>query len=273
MIRRALDEDIGAGDITTEALFPKPKTIQAVIIAGGEGVLCGITIIMAAFVMRNSKIKFMPLAMDGERIRPEQQIAYIEGDAKAILSAERTALNFLSRLSGISTFTAQFVEAVRPYKAKIMDTRKTTPGLRLLEKYAVKTGGGTNHRLGLHDQVLIKDNHLVALGYDWNAVARVMGSSRGRKIKVEVEVQDLRQFKEAIRLNPDIIMLDNMGLKEIKAAAAMRDDGHYELKLEVSGGVNPKNVKRIASTGVDMISIGALTHSVKALDFFLEIVR
>ena len=273
MIRRALDEDVGAGDITTNALFPKPKTIQAVIISGCEGVLCGITIAMAAFVMRNSKIKFMPLAMDGERIRPEQQIAYIEGDAKAVLSAERTALNFLSRLSGISTLTAEFMEEIRPYKAKIMDTRKTTPGLRLLEKYAVKAGGGTNHRIGLHDQVLIKDNHLAALGYDWDAVARVMGSSRRRKVKVEIEVQDLRQFKEAIRLNPDIIMLDNMGLKDIKTAVAMRDDGHYELKLEVSGGVSLKNVKKAASTGVDMISIGALTHSASAVDFSLEIVE
>ena len=163
MIRRALDEDVGAGDITTNALFPKPKTIQAVIISGCEGVLCGITIAMAAFVMRNSKIKFMPLAMDGERIRPEQQIAYIEGDAKAVLSAERTALNFLSRLSGISTLTAEFMEEIRPYKAKIMDTRKTTPGLRLLEKYAVKIGGGCNHRMGLWDQVLIKDNHINVL--------------------------------------------------------------------------------------------------------------
>ena len=223
--------------------------------------------------MRNSKIKFMPLSMDGEWIRPEQQIAHIEGDAKAILVAERTALNFLSRLSGISTFTAQFVEAAKPYKTKIMDTRKTTPGLRLLEKYAVKAGGGTNHRIGLHDQVLIKDNHLAALDYDWDAVERAIKSSQKKKVKVEIEVQDLKQFNEALKFNPDIIMLDNMTLKEIKSAVSMRDGGHYGLQLEVSGGINLKNVKRIASTGVDMISIGALTHSVKALDFSMEIVR
>ena len=214
----------------------------------------------------------MPLVMDGEWFRPEQQIAYIEGDAKAALGAERTALNFLSRLSGIATQTAEFVEAVKPYKTKIMDTRKTTPGLRLLEKYAVKTGGGTNHRIGLYDQVLIKDNHLAALGYDWNEVARAIESCRRKKVKVEVEAQDLRQFKEIIKLNPDIIMLDNMGLKEIKAAVAMRDDGHYDLQLEVSGGVGLKNVKKIASTGADMISIGALTHSVEAIDFSMEII-
>ncbi len=233
--------------------------------------LCGTTIAMAVFVMRNSRIKFMPLAMDGERIRPEQQIAYIEGDAKAILSAERTALNFLSRLSGISTLTAEFVEAIKPYKAKIMDTRKTTPGLRLLEKHAVKAGGGTNHRIGLHDQVLIKDNHLAAMGYDWNAVARAIKSSQRRKVKVEVEVQDLKQFNEVLKINPDIIMLDNMNLKDIKAAVALRNKGRHGLRLEVSGGVNLKNVNKIASTGVDMISIGALTHSVKAVDFSLEI--
>ncbi|MDD5073085.1 MAG: carboxylating nicotinate-nucleotide diphosphorylase [Candidatus Omnitrophica bacterium] len=273
MIRRSLDEDAADRDITSAALFQKPKTAQAAIISGEEGVLCGITIAMAVFVMRNSGIKFMPLAMDGEPIRPEQQIAYIEGDAKAILSAERTALNFLSRLSGISTLTAEFVEAVRPYRTKIMDTRKTTPGLRILEKYAVKTGGGTNHRIGLHDQVLIKDNHLAAAGYNWDAVSRAVRSCQRKKIKAEIEVQDLKQFNEALKINPDIIMLDNMDLKEIKSAVALRDKYRHGLRLEVSGGVNLKNVKKIASTGVEMISIGALTHSVKAIDFSLEIVQ
>ena len=235
--------------------------------------LCGITIAMAVFVMRSSRIKFMPLAMDGEWIRPEQQIAYIEGDAKAVLSAERTALNFLSRLSGISTATAQFVEAARPYRAKIMDTRKTAPGLRLLEKYAVKAGGGTNHRIGLHDQVLIKDNHLAAAGYDWDAVSRAVKSCQRKKIKVEIEVQDLKQFNEALKINPDIIMLDNMDLKEIKSAVALRDKYCHGLRLEVSGGVSLKNIEKIASTGVEMISIGALTHSAGAVDFSLEIME
>ena len=182
-------------------------------------------------------------------------------------------MNFLGHLSGIATLTAQFVEAVKPHKVKIMDTRKTTPGLRILEKYAVGAGGGTNHRLGLHDQILIKDNHLAALGYNWEAVARATEASRGKKIKVEIEVQDLDQFKNVIGLNPDIIMLDNMSSKEIKSAVALRDESHYGLQLEVSGGVSLKNAKRIASTGIDMISIGALTHSAKAIDFSLEIVR
>ena len=224
--------------------------------------------------MRDSKIKFMPLVADGEWVEPEKQIAYIEGDPNAILTAERTALNFLSHLSGIATLTEQFVEAVKPHKVKIMDTRKTAPGLRILEKYAVGVGGGANHRLGLHDQILIKDNHLAALGYDWEAVARAIEASRGKKIKVEVEVQDIDQFKHVIGLNPDIIMLDNMSLKEIKTAVALRrDEGHYGLQLEASGGINLKNVKRTAATGVDMISVGALTHSAKAIDFSLEIVR
>lgn len=235
--------------------------------------LAGVSIAMAAFVMRDSKVKFMPLVADGEWVEPEKQIAYIEGNSNAILTAERTALNFLGHLSGIATLTAQFVEAVKPHKVKIMDTRKTTPGLRILEKYAVGAGGGTNHRMGLHDQILIKDNHLAALGYNWETVALAIEASRGKKIKVEVEVQDLDQFKNVIGLNPDIIMLDNMSLKEIKAAVALRDEGRYGLQLEVSGGVSLKNANRIASTGIEMISIGALTHSAKAIDFSLEIVR
>lgn len=223
--------------------------------------------------MRDSKIKFMPLVADGEWVEPEKQIAYIEGSSNAVLTAERTALNFLGHLSGIATLTAQFVEAVKPNKVKIMDTRKTIPGLRILEKYAVGVGGGANHRLGLHDQILIKDNHLAALGYDWEAVGRAIEASRGKKIKAEVEVQDIDQFKHVIGFNPDIIMLDNMNLKEIKAAVALRNKGHYGLQLEVSGGVHLKNIKRIVATGVDMISIGALTHSARAIDFSLEIVR
>lgn len=223
--------------------------------------------------MRDSKIKFMPLVADGGRVESESQVAYIEGDSGAILGAERTALNFLSHLSGIATLTAKFIEAVKPHKVKIMDTRKTTPGLRLLEKYAVGAGGGENHRMGLYDQILIKDNHLAALGYNWDAVARTIEASRRRKIRVEVEVQDLSQFREVLKLNPDIIMLDNMSPNEIKAAVALRNEGHYDAQLEASGGVTLKNAGKIAATGVDMISVGALTHSVKALDFSLEIVK
>ncbi|MFA5164441.1 MAG: carboxylating nicotinate-nucleotide diphosphorylase [Candidatus Omnitrophota bacterium] len=268
-----MDEDIGASDITTKALFPKPRTAQAVILSGGEGILAGITVAMSAFVMRDSKVKFMPLEMDGRRIYPERQVAYIEGDIGAILSAERTALNLMSRLSGIATLASRFVEAVKPYKTKILDTRKTTPGLRTLEKYAVATGGGTNHRIGLYDQMLIKDNHLAALGYDWGKVASAVSSARKKRIRTEIEVQDIAQFRKALEICPDVIMLDNMGIRHVKEAVALRDNGHFELLLEVSGGVNLRNVRKYAAAGVDMISIGALTHSAQALDFSLEMVR
>lgn len=267
-----MDEDIGASDITSQALFPEARKAQAAIIAGDEGIIAGIPAAMATFMMRDAKAKFMPLEMDGSRVRPGQQVAFIEGDIRAILSAERTALNLLSRLSGIATLTGAFVEAVKPYKTKIMDTRKTTPGLRILEKYAVGVGGGTNHRIGLYDQMLVKDNHLAALGYDWYKVRSAILSARKKKIRTEVEVQDIAQFKHVLEMCPDIIMLDNMGLKEIKEAVALRDNGHFELLLEASGGVDLKNAKKFAAAGVDMISIGALTHSVKALDFSLEMV-
>jgi len=267
-----LDEDIGVSDVTTQTLFPSPKTAQAVIISVGEGVLAGITLAMSAFVMRDSKVKFMPLEMDGRRVKPEQQVAYIEGDIGAILGAERTALNLMSRLSGIATLASKFVEAVKPYKAKIMDTRKTTPGLRVLEKYAVAAGGGTNHRIGLYDQMLIKDNHLAAVGYDWGKVASAVSSARKKRIRTEIEVQDIAQFRKALEICPDVIMLDNMGIKNVKEAVALRDNGHFELLLEVSGGVNLRNARKFAAAGVDMISIGALTHSAPALDFSLEIV-
>lgn len=240
--------------------------------------LAGIPVAMAAFVMLDPKVRFMPLTMDGRWVKAEQQIAYIEGDFGAVLGAERTALNFLSRLSGIATLTARYVEAVKPHKTEIMDTRKTTPGLRPLEKYAVRTGGGVNHRMGLYDQMLIKDNHLAALGCDWKAVGRAVEICRRKKVTVEIEIEDLAQYGEALKLNPDIIMLDNMSLKEIKSAVELRNSlstVHCPLstKLEVSGGVNLVNVAKIAATGVDMISIGALTHSVKAIDFSLEVVR
>lgn len=267
-----MHEDIGAGDITSQALFKSPKTAQAAVIAKDGGVLAGMTVAMATFLMRDAKAKFMPLETDGRRVKAGQRIAYIEGELSAILGAERTALNFLSRLSGIATLTSAFVEAVKPYKTKIMDTRKTAPGLRLLDKYAVSIGGGTNHRIGLYDQVLIKDNHLAALNYDWDMVGSAIASARKRKIRAEVEVQDMGQFRKALGLGPDVIMLDNMGLKEIKEAVALRDNGHFELQLEASGGVNLKNAGKIAAAGVDMISIGALTHSVKAVDYSLEIV-
>jgi nicotinate-nucleotide pyrophosphorylase (carboxylating) len=273
LIRRAIEEDVNGGDITSRLLFPRPGKAQAVITAKEEGVVAGMMVAMAVFVMRDSKVKFMPLVMDGSRVKPGQQIAYIEADLGSILTAERTALNFLSRLSGIATLTARFVDAVVPYKTRILDTRKTTPGMRLLEKYAVSAGGGSNHRIGLFDQVLIKDNHIAATGNNWDLIAEAVKSARKKRIKSEVEVQDITQFRKVLEMGPDIIMLDNMTLKEIKQAVKLRDNGHFEVKLEVSGGVNLRNIRKFASSGVDLISIGALTHSAKAIDFSLEIVE
>ncbi|MDP3787003.1 MAG: carboxylating nicotinate-nucleotide diphosphorylase [Candidatus Omnitrophota bacterium] len=272
-VRRALAEDIGRGDITTAAVFPKPETVRAEIIAKEPGVIAGISVSMAAFKLLNPKIKFMPLIQDGKTFGANAVISFVEGDVRSILSAERSALNFLSRLSGIATLTSQFVNKIRPYKTKIMDTRKTTPGLRLLEKYAVTAGGGYNHRLGLHDQVLIKDNHLKAVDYDWAVLCHTIRKYKKRCVKTEVEISNLKELKEAIKLTPDIIMLDNMGIKEIKAAVKLLRSLRSDIKLEVSGGVSLNNVRKIAATGVDMISVGAITHSAKPIDFSLEIIK
>jgi nicotinate-nucleotide pyrophosphorylase (carboxylating) len=269
-VRRALAEDIGGGDITTMAVFPKSKTVQAEIIAKEPGILAGISVSMAAFKLLDPKIKFMPLIRDGRAFRAGEVISRVEGGVISVLSAERTALNFLSRLSGIATLTSKFVNKIKPFKAKILDTRKTTPGLRPLEKYAVTAGGGYNHRSGLYDQILIKDNHLKAAGYDWTRIHSALKEWKKRRVVTEIEAANFREFKEALKCRPDIIMLDNMNLKEIKKSVKFR--GSLSTKLEVSGGVSLNNVRMIAATGVDTISIGALTHSSKPIDFSLEII-
>lgn len=251
--------------------------VKGEIIAKEPGVLAGIFVSMAAFKLLDPKIKFMPLIRDGKTFRANAVISRVEGDVRSILSAERVALNFLSRLSGIATLTSQFVAKIRPYKAKILDTRKTTPGLRSLEKYAVAAGGGHNHRSGLYDQILIKDNHLKAACYDWARIHSALKAGEKRRVVTEVEVANIREFKEALKCRPDIIMLDNMSLKEIKKAVKLRDSlsaiGHRpSTKLEVSGGVSLNNIRTIAATRVDMISVGALTHSFKPIDFSMEII-
>ena len=228
---------------------------------------------MAAFKLLDPKIKFMPLVSDGKSFKTNAVIARVEGNVQSILSAERAALNFLSRLSGIATLTSKFVNKIKPYKVKIMDTRKTTPGLRLLEKYAVAAGGGCNHRLGLHDQILIKDNHLKAIDYDWAALCHTIRKYKKRRVNTEIEVSDLKELNEALKLTPDIIMLDNMGIKEMKAAVKSLRSLRSNIKLEASGGVSLKNVRKIAATGVDMISVGGLTHSSNPIDFSLEIIK
>ena len=287
LIQQALKEDIGAGDITTTSAIPRGKSGNFVIVAKEESVICGLYLAEAVFEIINADIRFKPLVNDGMKIAEGKAIAYVEGDCWGILSAERTALNFLSWLSGISTLTSRFVEEVKGTKAKIMDTRKTIPTLRRLQKHAVRIGGGTNHRIGLYDQILIKDNHVAAIGFSptvvkdrKDAVKTILERTRSyapKKKKIEIEVDSLDILKVALEYNPDIIMLDNMSIKDIKEAIKIRDahrmkvgDVGFKVLFEVSGNVNLKNVKEIAECNVDMISVGALTHSAPFVDISLE---
>ncbi|MEO0098688.1 MAG: carboxylating nicotinate-nucleotide diphosphorylase [candidate division WOR-3 bacterium] len=267
LIRKALEEDIGRGDWTSEYLLKGEERCRAVIRAKEGGVLAGIEICQLVFKSLDKDIVFRPKKRDGEEFKKGEVLAVIKGKAKAILSAERVALNFLQRMCGIATLTRKFVEKTRGTKAKIMDTRKTTPLLRILEKYAVKVGGGKNHRFGLFDMILIKDNHLKLVKGIEEALARV--ERRNKKgLPVEIEVKNLKEFLIAQKVGAELIMLDNMSLKEIREAVKRKRPG---VKLEVSGGVNLKNVRAIAKTGVDYISVGSLTHSFKAIDISLDI--
>lgn len=287
LIKKALREDIGRGDITSRLIVPAKKRIEAAIIAKESGVVCGLDAARLVFQAVDKKIRFRAAASDGKKVKKGEIIARLEGDASNILKAERVALNFLGRLSGIATKTSLYVQRVKPYRAKIMDTRKTTPGLRGLEKYAVRCGGGFNHRMGLWDQVLVKDNHLSAISLKLSAISlkdliRKIKKKKPKGMKIEVEVKNLREFKQALEAGPDIVMLDNMSIKNIKKAVAIRKrllntkykiltTKHELSQLEVSGGVNLDNVRQIAACGVERISIGALTHSALALDISLEV--
>ena len=262
-IREALNEDIGRKDITTEAIIPKNKFVKAVLVAKEDCVVCGLHIAGLVFKLKDKNIKFKPQVKDGQNLKKGKVLVEVLGRAQSILIAERVALNFVSLLSGIATSTREYVERVKPYKVKIMDTRKTIPGLRELEKYAVRIGGGYNHRMRLDEIILIKDNH-------WKVTGSYLNLPKfTENYQVELEVKNLKEFIQALKLKPDIIMLDNMSIKDMRKAVKIRN---YRLpKLEASGGITLKNVKKIASTGVDMISIGALTHSVNSVDISLEI--
>lgn len=266
LIELALREDIGAGDVTTGAIVSPGVVGRGKIVAKAHGVICGLSIAAAVFRAMDEGIDFLPRVRDGEPVQPGDVVAVVEGPLRGILTAERVALNFLSRLSGIATLTARFVEAVAPYRAVILDTRKTTPGWRHLEKYAVRCGGGRNHRMGLYDMVLIKDNHVAFCGSIAAAVRRVRDAEVG--VPVEVEVRNLEELREALGLGVDRILLDNFPVEDI--AAAVRIAGG-RVPLEASGGVTLENVAEIAATGVDYISVGALTHSAPALDLSLEL--
>jgi nicotinate-nucleotide pyrophosphorylase (carboxylating) len=272
IVRKALIEDIGKGDITTKLTIPEDKNIEAVILVKEPCIVCGLEVAERVFKVADKDIIVKYFSKDGRPVKSGKIIARIEGKARSILSAERTALNLLSMMSGVATKTREYVRHIEPYKAKITDTRKTMPGLRELQKYAVRIGGGYNHRMGLDEMILIKDNHLkVTAGYE-----RLPSVPKG--FKIEIEAQNLDEFKHALKFKPDVIMLDNMNISEIKKAVKIRNNTlfnshHPRTKLETSGGVDFKNVRKIAASGVDIISIGALTHSIESVDISLEVIR
>ena len=272
LINLALAEDVGSGDITTDAIVSQNVKGEAYVMAKEDMVLSGIDVFKRVFqlLIQNYELgimnKFKERFKDGEIVRSGKIIIEISGNMRALLTGERTALNFLQRMSGIATLTQKFVNTVRKSKAKIIDTRKTTPNLRILEKYAVRCGGGLNHRFGLYDGILIKDNHIKAAGGIIKAVKRVRDNVP-HLMKIEVETKSLKEVKDALNCKVDVIMLDNMDIPTIKKAVKLIDK---RALIEVSGGVNLKNVVQIASTGVDYISIGALTHSARAVDISME---
>lgn len=265
-IRRFLAEDIGTGDITTESIFPQHQSGKALFIAKESLLAAGIEhVAPLVFTTQNSAIRCRGIA-DGTRVSPGAVLLEAEGPVSDLLKAERTALNLAQRLCGIASLTAEFVERIAPLSAKITDTRKTTPGLRVLEKYAVRIGGGSNHRFNLSDGILVKDNHIAACGSITEAVRRVR-SSAPHTLKIEVETENLAQVEECIGCGVDIIMLDNMDLALIRKAVRLV---HKRALLEVSGGVSLETVRDIAETGVDIISVGSLTHSAKAKDISMR---
>jgi nicotinate-nucleotide pyrophosphorylase (carboxylating) len=269
-VKLALAEDIGPGDATTLATVSENTTARAVMRARETLVVAGLAFAEAAFRELAAAVEIKPFARDGQRAGAGEVLMDISGPTRAILSAERVALNFVQRLSGVATLTAQFVEAVKDTGAQILDTRKTTPGWRRFEKYAVTCGGGHNHRFGLFDMVLIKDNHLAALR-DAKPNAIVAGVQRARakypQLKVEVEADTVEQVEQALLASADFVLLDNMSLDELSAAVR---NCKGRLQTEASGGVNLANVRAIAETGVDFISVGALTHSARAVDIGLD---
>ncbi len=275
LMTAALKEDIGPRDLTSLALISKARLAKAELIVRREGVVAGLPVAEWIFGLVDPKIRFQPMVRDGQRVYADKVVAFLEGPARGILAAERTALNFFGHLSGIATLTRAFVERVKGTSAKILDTRKTTPTLRSLEKYAVAAGGGVNHRMGLYDGILIKENHLRLVGGVEKAVAlaRVPGQ---KPVPVEVEVTTLQEFRQALSAQADLILLDNMRLSEIQEAVRLRNAvgrtrGARKPLLEVSGGVNLTNVRLLALAGVDRISVGALTHSAPSLNVALEV--
>ena len=267
IVRNALAEDLGrAGDVTAQACVPEDARWSAVIAARKSGRIAGLDAARLAFRFCDPDARFTPELRDGDEAAASAVLARVEGRARALLAAERTALNLLGRLSGVATLTAAYVRAVEGTGARIADTRKTTPGLRALEKHAVRCGGGLSHRYGLDDAILIKDNHIAVCGGVAEALRRAKAAC-GHLMKIEVEVDSLAQLEEALPFTPDVVMLDNFSLDDLRTAVSL---AHGKAVLEASGGVSLDTVRAIAETGVDVISVGALTHSAPALDVGLD---
>jgi len=269
IVRAALAEDLGrAGDITGEACIDADARMSVVFAARRAGVVAGLACARLAIHALDPSARFDAIARDGEAVAPGDKLARVDGNARALLAAERVALNLMGRLSGVASLTAAYVAEIAGTRAHIIDTRKTTPGLRALEKYAVRCGGGANHRFGLDDAVLIKDNHVAACGGVGRALERARGRV-GHMVKIEVEVDRLDQLREALAHMPDVIMLDNFSLADLREAVVLTAG---RVTLEASGGVDLTTVRAIAETGVDLISVGALTHSAPVLDIGLDAV-
>jgi nicotinate-nucleotide pyrophosphorylase (carboxylating) len=265
VVHAALAEDVGAGDVTTEATVAADATGSAALLVKEPGVVCGLRAAETTFRALDPEIRFEAFASDGDVVEPPAIVARVTGSERAILTGERVALNFLGRLSGIATLTRRFVDAVEGTGVSVLDTRKTTPGLRALEKHAVACGGGRNHRFGLDDAVLVKDNHLRAAGSIRKAVELVRAAT---DLPVEVECETLDDVREALEVGVDAILLDNMTLAELRESVALSAG---RARLEASGGVSLDTIHAIAETGVDEISVGALTHSAPSLDVSLEL--
>lgn len=267
LIHRCLIEDIGTGDITTNSLVPENATSKGIIYAKESGVVAGIMVAERVFKHLDPNIIFEAMVKDGTKIEPRTLLAEVRGSARTILTGERLALNFLQRLSGIATKTAHLVDLVSMYPCRIVDTRKTTPGLRMLEKYAVRVGGGNNHRFGLYDTILIKDNHIKLAGGITQAI-NAARKNNPHTVKIEVEVEDIDGVKEALAANADVIMLDNMEPSLMREAVELVNG---RVLLEASGGISEETVVLVAKSGVNLISVGALTHSIKSMDISLDI--
>ncbi|MBF0553845.1 MAG: carboxylating nicotinate-nucleotide diphosphorylase [Nitrospirae bacterium] len=269
-IRNALIEDIGHGDITTTLTIDSSSRCEAVLTAKEDMAVAGHPFFEAVFYIVDPGVEVKALTDDGQLISKGCRIASLRGGTRSILTAERVALNIMQRLCGIATLTRQFVEAISGLPVKIVDTRKTTPNMRHMEKYAVRAGGGHNHRFGLYDGILIKDNHIAACGGIKNAIEKV--NNAPLLTKIEVEVKDLEELKEALATNVDVIMLDNMDTATMRQAVAIAHETRSGVRLEASGNVTLQNVREIAETGVDIISTGYITHSAKAADISLKII-